>query len=319
MSDKKKLSLVFILALAVSCLYLFYNINSSNAAYLIYRRLPRLIAMYAVASAITVSTSLFQTTVNNKILTPDLLGYSQLFVLLQTIVIFAFGSLSIAATSVYLNFISVTLLMIIFSLIIFTYVLKRSKHNLYLLLLVGTILNTLFSSISSFLQMVIDPNEFSVLQNSIIASFNNINTDIIWFTIILLLLPIPWVIKNLNNFDTLLLGKDYANNLGVDTKVLSNQTLVVISILISVSTALVGPITFLGMLVINVSRLSIKSYKHKESILFAILVSISLVVGVQFIIEKVFTYSITLSVLLNLIGGIYMIYLMMKERNIWLK
>lgn len=316
MSDRRKMSIVFIFALIVSFVYLFYNINSSNAAYLIYRRLPRLIAMYAVAGAITVSTSLFQTTVNNKILTPDLLGYSQLYVLLQTVLIFTFGSLSIASSNTYINFISLALLMIIFSLVIFTYVLKRSNHNLYLLLLVGTILNTLFASISSFLQMVIDPNEFAVLQNSIIASFNNINTDIIWISIILLLLPIPWLIKNLNNFDTLLLGKDYANSLGVDTKLLSTQTLVVISILISVSTSLVGPITFLGMLVINVSRLSIKSFKHKESILFAILVSINLVVGVQFIIEKVFTYSITLSVLLNLIGGIYMIYLMMKERNI---
>lgn len=316
MSDRRKMSIVFIFALIVSFVYLFYNLNSSNAAYLIYRRLPRLIAMYAVAGAITVSTSLFQTTVNNKILTPDLLGYSQLYVLLQTVLIFTFGSLSIASSNTYINFISLALLMIIFSLVIFTYVLKRSNHNLYLLLLVGTILNTLFASISSFLQMVIDPNEFAVLQNSIIASFNNINTDIIWISIILLLLPIPWLIKNLNNFDTLLLGKDYANSLGVDTKLLSTQTLVVISILISVSTSLVGPITFLGMLVINVSRLSIKSFKHKESILFAILVSINLVVGVQFIIEKVFTYSITLSVLLNLIGGIYMIYLMMKERNI---
>lgn len=235
--------------------------------------------------------------------------------MLQTLLVFVFGSLHISMISPYVNFTLVAVLMIVFSLVIFTFILKKSKHNLYLLLLVGTVLNTLFSSISSFLQMVIDPNEFSILQNNLIASFNNINTEIIYIAVFVLLIPLPWVIKNLNKFDVLQIGEDYANNLGIDTQRLYTISLVVISILISVSTSLVGPIVFLGMLVVNLARMSIKSFKHKDFMKLAALLSIVLVVGGQFIIDKVFTFEVTLPVLLNLIGGVYMIYLMMKERT----
>ncbi len=315
MRDKTKIRLIALIALIVCLVYLFYGMNSNNASYLLYRRGPRIIAMVAVAVAITISTTLFQTMVNNRILTPDLLGYSQLYVVLQTLLVFMFGTLHITMLSPYVNFALTSAFMIIFSLFIFTYILKKSKHNLYLLLLVGTVLNTLFGSISSFLQMVIDPNEFNILQNNLIASFNNINTEIIYVAFIVLLIPLPWVIKNLNKFDVLQIGEDYATNLGVDTKSLYTKSLIVISILISVSTALVGPIVFLGMLVVNLARMSITSFKHKDFMKLASYLSIILVVGGQFIIDKVFTFSVTLPVLLNLIGGVYMIYLIMKERT----
>lgn len=315
MRDKNKIRIIAALAITVSLLYVFYGMNANNMNYLLYRRIPRLIAIIVVAVSITVSTTLFQTMVNNRILTPDLLGYSQLYVMLQTLLVFVFGSLHISMISPYVNFTLVAVLMIVFSLVIFTFILKKSKHNLYLLLLVGTVLNTLFGSISSFLQMVIDPNEFSILQNNLIASFNNINTEIIYIAVFVLLIPLPWVIKNLNKFDVLQIGEDYANNLGIDTQRIYTISLVVISILISVSTSLVGPIVFLGMLVVNLARMSIKSFKHKDFMKLAALLSIVLVVGGQFIIDKVFTFEVTLPVLLNLIGGVYMIYLMMKERT----
>lgn len=316
MRDKLKIKITFILAIIVCAIYLLFDINANNAQYLLYRRVPRLIAMIAVAISITISTSLFQTIANNRILTPDLLGYSQMYVMLQTLVIFIFGSYNLISNNAYVNFIFLTILMISFSFLIFLNILKRSKHNLYLLLLVGTILNTLFSSVSSFMQLIIDPNEFSVLQSNIIASFNNINTDVIYIACLLLLIPIPWIIKNLNKFDVLQLGQDYALNLGINIKSLYATALIIISILISVSTALVGPLVFLGMLVVNLSRLSINSYQHKKHMTLAMLLSVIFVVGGQFIIDKVFSFSITLSVLLNLIGGIYMIYLMMKERSL---
>lgn len=310
----KQNRLLLLLAIIVCLIYIFYGMTLTNASYLLYRRLPRVLAMIIVSIAITISTSIFQTITNNRLLTPDLLGYSQLYILIQTFIVFIFGGLSILNISPYLNFITITLLMIIFSLGIFTYILRRSNHYVYLLLLVGMILNTLFSSISSFMQMVIDPNEFSMVQNSLIASFNTINTNVIYLASLILLLPIPWVIKNLHNFDVLQLGEDYAKNLSVNTDKLYMSSLIVISLLTSLSTSLVGPIVFLGMLVVNIARLTSKSYQHQDFIKKAIYLSIILTVGGQFIIDKVFSFSITLSVILNLIGGLYMIYLIMKEK-----
>lgn len=315
MTDRKKKVLLVALVFVIIFVYMFNNMTMSNAGYLLYRRGARLVSMVVVSIAVTVSTSLFQSIVNNRILTPDLLGYSQLYVLIQTALVLTVGSMSSLILNHKLNFILVSLIMIVFSLLIFTNILKRLNHNIYLLLLIGTVLNTLFSSVSSFIQMIIDPNEFSILQNSLIASFNNINTDIIPIAVILILLPLPWVMKNLNKFDVLQLGEDYASNLGINTRKLYTQTLIVISILVSVSTALVGPIVFLGMLVVNLSRLIIKSHRHRDTLSIGILLSCLMVIGGQLIVDKVFGLSVTLPVLLNMVGGVFMIYLIMKERT----
>lgn len=315
MTDRKKKGLLLALIFIVVFIYMFNNMTMNNAGYLFYRRGARLLAMLIVSVAVTISTSLFQSVVNNRILTPDLLGYSQLYVLIQTSLVFFVGSMSSLILNPKINFLLVSIIMIIFSLIIFTSILRKTNHNLYLLLLIGTVLNTLFLSVSSFIQMIIDPNEFSILQNSLIASFNNINTEIIPLATILIVLPIPWVIKNLNKFDVIQLGEDYASNLGINTKVLYTQTLVVISILVSVSTALVGPIVFLGMLVVNLARLIVKSHKHKDTLFVGILLSCVMVIGGQLIVDKVFGLSVTLPVLLNMIGGTLMISLIMKERT----
>ena len=315
MHDKTKKYLLLIASISVCLLYILYGMNSSNMSYLLYRRIPRLVAMIAVSIAITVSTSIFQTVTNNRLLTPDLLGYSQLYVLIQTLIVFIFGGMHLLNINQYLNFVVVAGLMCGFSLVIFTYILKKSNNYVYLLLLIGMILNTLFSSISTFLQMVIDPNEFSIVQNNVMASFNSINTSVILIAVVLLIIPMPWVIKNLRNLDVLQLGEDYASNLSVNTSTLYRNSLIVISILVSLSTALVGPIVFLGMLVVNMAKITTASYKHEDYIVIGIMMSIVLVVGGQFIIDKVFNFGVTLSVLLNLIGGLYMIYLIMKERT----
>ncbi len=314
MKDKYKKLIALILVIIVISIYLFNNINLANMNYLLYRRGYRLVAMIMVVIAVVVSTSIFQTIVSNKIITPNLLGYSQLYALIQSLLVYLFGSLHISISNPYINFIFVATLMVIFSLILYTSILNKSKSNLYLLLLIGTILNTLFRSISSFIQLIIDPNEFNIHQSNLIASFNNVNTEIIIIAAILLLIPIPFVIKNLDKYDVLLLGEDYASNLGINTSYLYTTTLIITSVLISVSTALVGPIVFLGILTTNLSRMILESYMHKDFIYLGILIGIIMVVFGSFIVDKVFNFTVTLSVLLNLIGGIYMIFLILKEK-----
>jgi len=117
--------------------------------------------------------------------------------------------------------------------------------------------------------------------------------------------------------DVLSLGKDQAVNLGVDYDYVVKRLLVVVAILISVSTALVGPITFLGLLVVNVAYQLFSTYKHTYLILGSVLISIVALIGGQLIVERVFTFSTTLSVIINFIGGVYFIYLLLKESKKW--
>ncbi|GEN32931.1 hypothetical protein ADA01nite_03910 [Aneurinibacillus danicus] len=117
--------------------------------------------------------------------------------------------------------------------------------------------------------------------------------------------------------DVLSLGREQAINLGIDYDHVVKRLLIIIAILISIATALVGPITFLGLLVANVAYEFLKTYKHKYLIVGSIFISIIALLGGQLIVERVFTFSTTLSVIINFIGGVYFIYLLLRENKSW--
>ena len=183
-------------------------------------------------------------------------------------------------------------------------------------LLVGMICGTFFKSLSSFMQMVIDPNEYLILQSKLFASFNNVNVDILLLSVVIILLIIPFVIDDIKFFDVMSLGKDQSINLGVDYDKIMRKSLVIRSILIAVSTALVGPVTFLGLLVANVTREMMKTYKHSYLIVVSMLVSIFALVFGQLMIERILHLTTPVSVIIDMIGGIYFMYLLYKESRI---
>ena len=166
------------------------------------------------------------------------------------------------------------------------------------------------------MQMVIDPNEYLVLQNKLFASFNNVNVDILFLSIILVLLMIPFVWDDIKYYDVMSLGKDQAINLGVDYDNLMKKSFIIIAILIAISTSLVGPLTFLGILVANITREMMKTYKHSYLITVSILVSIFTLVFGQLLMERILKLSTPVSVVINMIGGIYFMYLLYKESQI---
>ena len=73
--------------------------------------------------------------------------------------------------------------------------------------------------------------------------------------------------------DVLLLGKNLAINLGVGYRSLGLQLLCIIAILVSVSTALVGPVTFLGLLVCALTNQMSKSMYHSERLMLVALIA----------------------------------------------
>lgn len=163
------------------------------------------------------------------------------------------------------------------------------------------------------MQVLIDPNEFLRIQDRMFASFNNVGTDLVWVALILTGILILWSARSHNYLDVVSLGRDTAVNLGVPYDKIVRKMLIVSAVLIAISTALVGPITFFGLIVANLSYQFMKSYKHNVIITSAILMSFVALIGGQFIVERVFGFSTTLSVIINFIGGIYFIYLLLKE------
>ena len=315
MKDKKKIYILFGIALLAITLFLVYGLNVDNYEYNLSKRIPRVVAIIITGGSIAFSSIIFQTITNNRIITPSVLGLDSLYGFLQSFVVFIFGTSSIVMTDGRVNFLVSSFLMILGSMILYKFLLGNGKSNIYFLLLVGTIFGTLFKSLSTFMQVLIDPNDYVLLQSKLFASFTNVNTSILLVVIIILLIIFAFIYDDMKKIDVLHLGRDNSISLGVDYDRISKKLLIVVSILISISTALVGSITFLGILVVNLSYQLIKSYKHKYLIASSILISIIALVGGQFIVERLLNYNTKISIIINFIGGAYFIYLLLKENK----
>lgn len=315
-NSKKKLLILSIMAILFVALYIFYGLNSKNFDYNLQKRIPKVIGILIASGSIAVSSILFQTVTNNRIITPSIIGLDSLYGLIQTFVVFAFGSSSIMMTNSTANFLIVGSFMVIFSVILFKVIFKKGRGNIMFLLLVGTVLGGLFKSGSTFMQVLIDPNEFDALSSKLFASFTSVNTKILFISIIILLIIFAFIYDDIKKLDVMALGRDQAINLGINYDKLSKKTLIIVTSLVALSTALVGPITFLGILVVNLTYELLKTYRHKELLIGASLISVIALVGGQFFVERVFKFNTTIGIIINFIGGVYFIYLLLKESKI---
>ena len=315
MRRHKVLIILIVLVVVSSFLFLMYGLNPNSYQYALSLRVPKLIAIALTGSGIALSSVIFQTVTNNRILTPSVLGLDSLYDLFQTLIVFVFGSLNIALAGSNINFLFSAALMIIFSLFLFKMMFKREGTNLFFLLMVGMVFGTLFSSLSSFMQMVMDPNEFLIVQNKMFASFNNVQSSLLMISIIIVSVAIGCICKDFKKLDVMSLGKEQAVNLGINYDYMVKKILIIVSILVSVSTALVGPITFLGILVTNLAYQLVKDYRHSVIVPTAILLSLAALIGGQFLVERVFHFSTTVGVIINFIGGLYFIYILLKEER----
>lgn len=313
--NKQKRILYILLAMIAvfSALFLTSGVNPNHFDYAMSQRIPKLVAIILTGGCIAFSSMIFQTITNNNILTPSVLGLDSLYVLVQTIIVFFVGVESSFVTNKSSNFLLSVTVMVVASFVLYKNLFEKSNNNIFFLLLVGMIFGTLFKSMSTFMQVVIDPNEYAALQNSLYASFGNVNTKIIVIAFLIIIGMVPFIYDDLKYLDVISLGKDHAINLGVDYDSVVKKMIVVVSILVSVSTALVGPITFLGLIVVNVTKQMLNTYKHSYLVTASVLVSVLTLVGGQFLVERVFGLNTTLSVIINFIGGIYFIYLLLKE------
>lgn len=314
---RQRLKLIPLLLLAIaSCIvYILHDLGGSYD-YALPKRAMKVIAMILTGTAIAYATVIFQTITHNRILTPSIMGLDALYLLLQTLFIFFFGSLHITVVNQQMNFILSVLSMVLFALLLYRLMFQTGNRSIYFLLLVGIIIGTFFSSVSLFLQVLIDPNEFLRVQDKMFASFNNVNNDLIWWALAIIILAILYGGRYMRELDVLSLGRDTAMNLGVDYDALVKRMLILSAILIAVATALVGPITFFGLIVANLAYQYFTTYKHSILITGATLFSVFALVGGQWIVERVFTFSTTLSVIINFIGGIYFIYLLLKGSRV---
>ena len=315
-ANRLKLLVLAALVLAACAAYLTVDVDPKYLDFAMRLRIPKLAVMLIAAFAIGGASLVFQSVINNTIVTPCLLGMNSLYTLIHTAVVFVAGSGSVLAVNANAAFAVDLILMGLSATVIYGYLFQKTHYNVLYVLLIGTVLTSFFGSIQSTLTRIMDPNEYDSLLTTLVASFSNVNGEIIVFALAVLAALVFALQKDLALLDVITLGKAQAVNLGVDYDRCIRRLLLGVTLAIAVATAVVGPISFMGLIIANLSRQLLKTYRHSQLIAGSALFGMLILVAGQLIVEHVYTYAIPISVFITVGGGLYFLYLLLTKRRV---
>lgn len=310
MHAKRLLAMSVVLGLCAA-LYMVVGAKA-NWSFILPFRGARLAALLLVGIAVSTATVLFQTITQNRILTPSIMGFDALYVLILTVAVFVLGGQGVIRLPPLLVFGVNVVTLVAASALLFGTLLAGARHDLMRMVLTGIIFAGLFRALTSFLQRMIDPNEYAVIQVDSYARFTQINTDLLWVASGITLATLAAVWRMRHRLDVLALGPDIATGLGETPRRGQIEALVLIALLVSVSTALVGPVAFLGLLVVSLARLVTPTAQHAVLLPSAGLIACIVLVGGQMILERAMSLSTPLSVVIDFLGGFVFLILILK-------
>lgn len=317
MHNRTKLMVLSIAVIIIVTLYLSWNLGT-GWQFAVKLRLKTIMAIIVAGIAVGVSTLVFHTIVNNRVVTPQALGLDKLYELSKTMIIYFFGASTLLSINFVTDYLISLLLMVSFALLLYRFIFQKvAQQNIYFLLLVGLICSTLFDNMTTFFQVLLDPDEFQIAAYAGFASFNIVKMETVGLALLTILPILLYSFKHHHRLNVMALGRDHALNLGLDYDKTSRILLILVVLALASATALAGPMMFLGLLVLNITLELFKTHQHYILLPGIILVSVlSLVIG-QFIVLHVLNFKTTLSVIINFVGGIYFFWILLKENKKW--
>ncbi|HKM24432.1 MAG TPA: iron chelate uptake ABC transporter family permease subunit, partial [Corynebacterium sp.] len=277
------------------------------------RRADAVIAMLIVAVCQAVATVAFQTVTNNRIITPSIMGFESLYTAIHTSTIYFFGAAGLIGARTLETFLVQLALMIGLSLVLYSWLLTGRHSNMHAMLLVGIVIGGGLGSVSTFMQRMLTPSEFDVLTARLFGSVNNADPAYYPIAVPLVLVATALLYLNARKLNVIALGRDTATNLGLNYKVLAISTLVLISVLMAVSTALVGPMTFLGFLVATLAYQFADTYDHRFLFPMAVTIGFVVLTGAYFIMNHVFYAQGVVSIIIELVGGSVFLFVILRK------
>jgi len=299
---------------------LLYNnpvpIDSPSFWPVVERRVVAVTTMAIAALCQSLATVAFHSVTNNRIITPSLLGYDALYSTIQTSMIFFFGAGALVGFTGTGAFLTQVGLMVLMSLLLYGWLLSGKYANLQLMLLVGIIIGTGLNSVSTFMRRMLAPSDFDILQARLFGSVTN--ADAAYFPIVIPLVLVVGVLLYAfsNRLNLVSLGKDVATSFGVNHRGSVIYTLILISLLMSVSTALIGPLTFFGFLVATLSYQVASTYDHKYVFPMAFALGFFVLTSAYFFMYHIFNTPSVVSVIIELFGGIIFLAVILKRRSL---
>ncbi len=302
------------ICLVAAGLYLFWGLRAANWAFVLELRATRLAALTVVGASVGVATVLFQTVSTNRILTPSIMGFDALYVLMQTAGVAFLGISGFAALPGGPKFLLETAGLVAAALLLFGTLLGRGAQDLPRMILTGVILGILFRSAAGFVGRLLDPNAYAVVQQASFATFSQVEPGLLPWAGLLALSAMGFALALAPRLDVLALGRRTSVPLGLAHDRLALLTLGLVAVLVASATALVGPIGFFGLIVASLAHALTERARHAALLPAAALSAVALLVGGQFLFERLLHLEGTLSIVVELAGGLFFLWLLMKGR-----
>lgn len=279
-------------------------------------RLTTVATVAIVACCQAVATVLFHTATGNRILTPSIMGFDALYVVMQTALVFFFGGAALSATDGLAKVALQSALMVGFATLLYGWLFAGKRGNLHIMLLIGIVLGVGFGSLSSVMQRLLTPSDFDLLSARLFGNLSNSNPEYLpWAAgIVGIVLVIVW--RRRRRLDVLTLGRETAINLGLAYKREVTVLLVLVAVLISVSTTLVGPLTFLGFIVATLAYQLAGSSRHAVILPFAVLLGMATLLAGSFVMRHVFYAAGMLTVIIEFAGGLFFIVYLLRKGSL---
>ncbi len=276
-------------------------------------RVNSIVVMLLITCAQAFATVAFQTVTNNRIITPSIMGFESLYVLVQTSIVFFFGINGIVQLSGFTRFLLQAAMMVIFAVLLYSWLLSGKLGNLHVMLLVGIILGAGMGSLSTFMQQMLDPSAFDVLSARLFGNVGNANVEFLWFVIPIVVLTMAAIWLLSNRLNVVALGSDITTNLGLNHKRQVMLVLTLVSVLMAMSTSLVGPMMFLGFLSATLAYIVTDTYDHRRVLPVAWLMGYVILASAYFLLRHVLTLVDAVTIIVELIGGLLFLFVILRK------
>lgn len=273
-----------------------------------YLRLPRTLVSILIGSSLAVSGAIYQSTFNNKLVSPDLLGVSSgASVGACLAILIGFSSATISLFAFIFGFVAVLLTLLISKAF-------KNKSNI-ILILCGLAVGGLMSSLVGLMKYLAD-NELKLAEMTywLLGDISGVVINDFW-----IMLPITVVGCTLSiilswRLNIISLGAKESKTLGVNYKLTMGLLIAVATALTAVSVAIGGTIGWIGLVVPNVVRLFVGS-NNKKVIPISMLGGALIMIIVDMLARSIAPNEIPLSVITGILGTPIFIYAIFKRRR----
>lgn len=276
-------------------------------------RIPRLIMAIVAGAALSISGLLLQTLFDNPLAGPSILGLTSGAHLFVALAVLGTGIFSTTLSTVGIT-VSAGLGALTFGLFILL-IAARVRQQLSLLL-IGMMLGTFVSALTSVLLAKADPNAIKSFTMWSFGSLIQVNMSDIPLIVILTFIGIIGSFLLVKALDVMVLGERQAGVLGISVQRTQWFILIVTALLTGLVTAFCGPIAFVGLVVPNLVKLFYRTQSHRLLLLGCVLFGASFLVFCDLIVVCLEPYMVLpINTLTSLVGAPVVIVLLLKRKS----